>query len=370
LNRSFVRRLGAAAAGIAAVASFASPASAADPSSDLSISFTGTTIASGVDGKFGSFTITNHGPDIPTGVTVTFDLSALDASKVSFDNAVDGCDIVGAIATCHVPDDVVPPAGGNAEILLPIERTSTTGGAAGSISATVSSDLDDPVAGNNAITVNVTIDSSGSDLTVITPDVYALNSGGTDYTTDYLEPGEASFVDVLVANQGDLAAIGIKVSVELPEHVAFESVRPECAVNAGGRQVLCTFEDLVLQPVTFDPAHGAFEFQLPMRTATDAPGPVGLTPGTTIAGAIDVDEPDIPELKALPSGAKWVPFDVVQEVDPTDNVDEFTVFSAGPDLPVTGFKVGMYAGAGLLLLLLGTTLVLLARRRRRAPTPA
>jgi LPXTG-motif cell wall-anchored protein len=360
LSRRLVHVGLAAVVGMVATTAFASPAAAA-AAGDLSISFTGTTIAALSGGKFGKVTIRNDGPGTPTGVEVTFDISALDTTKVQF-SVVTGCVLAGDEITCSIDDEDVPPPGGENEFPIPLERQLGASGAAGSATATVSSAETDPNTGNNSTTANVNVGDSGVDVQVIALDVYALDSGGFS-TTDPVPPGGSSDLDVIFFNFGDLAVAGLRVTVSLPEHVTFATSDAGCTYSADGRQAECLFPGIVL------PTPGIFALPFPVNVSASAPGPVALQGGLVTAEALGVEEQEVPEARNLPKNMRRVnQADLPPDVDPSDNEDPFAVH-VGADLPVTGFKAGLYAMSGAGLLLLGALIVVLARRRR-AVTPA
>jgi LPXTG-motif cell wall-anchored protein len=368
VSRALIRVGVAAAASLVVVTGFAHPAFA-DDGADLSVRFTGTTIAAFSDGKFGKLTIRNDGPGTPTGVLVKFDVSALDDAKIDFMLASE-CDVAGDVITCGVADADVPPPGGESEFDIPLKREAGASGAAGSLTASVES-AGDPETGNNAQTVNVHVGNSGVDINVIAFDVYALD-GADEPTTDPVPLGGTSRVFGSIINYGDLAAAGIRIVVTLPEHVTFAETEPDCTYSADNRVATCIYDDITLFPTPFppNPDEDYLGVYWPVRVAADAPGPTALQGGLMTVTAIDIIQPEGPEVRsALPKNMRWITPDGVPDVDPGDNEDPFAVFIAG-DLPVTGFRTGLYALSGAGLLILGALIVVLARRRRRLVTVA
>jgi LPXTG-motif cell wall-anchored protein len=369
VSRALTRVGVAAAAGLIAATTFAQPAFAAD-GADLSVRFTGTTIAAFSDGKFGKLTIRNDGPGTATGVVVKFDVSALDDSKIDF-LLSSLCDVAGDIVTCTPTADSVPPPGGESDFDVPLARQAGASGAAGTLTATVES-ADDPNAGNNSQTVNVNVGNSGVDLVVFAPDVYAL-AGPLEYTSDPVPLGGTSRVFGSIFNFGDLAADGVKIVVTLPEHVTFAETEPDCTYSADNRVATCLYTDVTLFPTPPEPPDSDDDFLFvwwPVNVSADAPGPAALPGGLMTAEAIDILQPEGPAVRSTLRGNKrWMSLDEIPDVDPGDNEDPFAVFVAG-DLPVTGARTGLYALAGAGLLLLGALIVVLARLRRRAVTPA
>jgi LPXTG-motif cell wall-anchored protein len=362
VSRALTRVGVAAAASVVVVTGFASPAFA-DDGADLSINFTGTTIAPFSDGKFGKVTIRNDGPGTATGVVVKFDVSALDDSKVDLDPG--SCAVAGDEVSCSIPDAFSPPPGGELEYGIPLEPEAGASGAAGSLTASVESATADPNAGNNSKTVNVNVGDHGVDLLVVAFDVY---------DADGVSPvplGGTSQVNGIIINFGDMAAAGIKIVVTLPEHVTFAETEPDCTYSADNRVATCLYDDITLFPNPFPPANDDYlEVFWPVRVAADAPGPAALQGGLMTVSAIDILQPEGPEVRSpLPRTMRWITPDAIPDVDPTDNEDPFAVFIAG-DLPVTGFRTGLYALSGVGLLILGALIVVLARRRRRPVTVA
>jgi LPXTG-motif cell wall-anchored protein len=364
-------RVAAGVAGLLAAGAFALPASAADPSSDLAVSFTGTTLSANTNGKQSKVTITTNGPDKPTGLALTVDFSALDDSKVAFDS--DGCTVASKVATCPIPDDAVPPAGGKLDLPIALVRQPGASGAAGSLTIAVSSALADPMVSNNVITLPVSVGDPGADLLTVAYDVYKV-PGPEQTDPEPVPPGESSVLFGFVENQGDLTAKGVKIVVNLPEHVTFADEEPDCTYSADNRVATCLYE-VDLTPKSFNIDFSTLAIFWPVTVAADAPGPVALTDGLVTADAAAVAPPEVPEVRALPKNLKWSSPDKVEgvDVDDTDNSDAFTVFVGAPaghgapgGLPETGSKTGLIAAVGGGVVILGVGLVLLTRRRRTA----
>jgi LPXTG-motif cell wall-anchored protein len=256
---------------------------------------------------------------------------------------------------------LVPPPGGELEFGIPLEPEAGASGAAGTLTASVESAVADPNAGNNSKTVNVNVGNSGVDLLVVAFDVYASDGSPVPL-------GGTSQVDGIIINFGDLAAAGIKIVVTLPEHVTFAETEPDCTYSADNRMATCLYDDIILFPNPFPPDDDDYlEVYWPVTVAADAPGPAALQGGLMTVTAIDVVQPEGPDVRsALPKNMRWVSPDDIPDVDPTDNEDPFAVFIAG-DLPVTGARTGLYALSGVGLLMLGALVVVLARRRRPVP---
>jgi LPXTG-motif cell wall-anchored protein len=360
VSRALTRVGVATLVGLLAATAFASPA-AADDGADLSIAFAGTTIAPFAGEKFGKVTISNAGPGTATGVELTFDISALTTSEVQVGPDPD-CTPAGTEVTCVIDDAFAPPPGGDLEFLIPLALQAGASGSAGSLTATVSSATTDPDTSNNSKTVAVNVAAEpGTDLLVLAADVYTSEG-------DPIPPGASGELLYAFFNQGDLAAVGVKVVVILPEHVTFASTLPECTYSADNRVATCTYDSVFL-PFSVDPSKSGMGQLLPVNVASDAPGPAALPGGIVTAAAIDVQQPDVPEIRPLPGTARWLTPEEIADIDPGDDEDPFAVFIAG-DLPVTGSRTALYAVSGAGLLLMGALIVLLARRRRRAVTVA
>jgi hypothetical protein len=338
----------------------AGPALAADPSADLGVTFTGSTIAADSSGKLGFIHLTNHGPSAATNVVITFDVSGLDESKIDF--FLGGiCTHVGDTVTCPVSDDALAGVGGTADLEVPLGRQPGASGAAGNLVVSVSSDTADPVSSNNSATAAVSVGNSGVDLIVEAEDVYA-----DPETRTPINPGANGELGAFIANMGDLAAVGLTVTVHLPEHTTLATTEPGCVNAADARSTVCTYNDVVLQPVDVDSDHALLIVVFPITVAADAPGPGALPDGTVAVEAHDSAKPTNPDVPSLlPSNVKWRSLDSI-DIDTTDNTDGFAVFVAAPapPLPVTGFKAGLYGGIGAAAVALGVVLFLVGRRRR------
>ena len=87
-------------------------------------------------------------------------------------------------------------------------------------------------------------DSAKPDLTTVAFDVYKVDgSGDPDEITDQpIPPGGTSNLWILVLNQGDEAADGVKLSIDLPEDVSFTTPEPgDCTHAAGDNTTVCEY---------------------------------------------------------------------------------------------------------------------------------
>jgi hypothetical protein len=363
------RRIGArAAVGLAAlfvVGSYASPAYA-DTTADLEIKFVGTTIAPGTDEKFGSVSIINHGPGDASGITVTFDISALDTDKIEFEGPGD-CTGTGPIV-CEFPSGLVVKNGEDFDTGVFLTKKTGATGDAGQLTASLSHDGTDPTSSNNSATTDVTIsDVPGPDLGALALDVYqdTDDAPGEPGANLPIAPGGTSNLYVFVVNQGDIAANGVRITIKLPEHVSFNEAEPDCTHAVGDATTTCEYETVVLTTAGTDDSLEIFFF--PVKVADDATGPAALTDGVVVVESMNLQPP--PPALTAQSRPRNLVQDVPEgllDVDPTDNTDEFAVFVAGPDLPVTGARAGVIGAAGAALVLLGVVLVMVVRRRRPA----
>jgi hypothetical protein len=368
-------------AGVSALALFAAgtlitlgtPAYA-DGGSDLALTVSDKKIATDSLGKTFVVKVANKGPDNVGLFDVEFDLSGLDDSKVTVKPLSDGCEATGQKIVCQF-EGLDFEKDLTAKIPFTLDHTAGATGDAGSFTVKVVNDTD-PDLTNNQATVNVEIPGNGVDVGVFAFDVTKLDENG-DFTGDPLMPGESSVVFAGIVNQGDKVATGVKVTVQLPEHVTFSEVEEGCNYSSDNRKVSCDYQDMILAPEKADLdvpfAAGAF---FPVTVAAHAPGPVNL-PGTFSAAALgqsDVETGDASTLarrsSKLPSNIKALNAEDLKDIDLSDNTDDFVVRVAGPSggegggLPVTGVQVGLIGGIGGAVLVTGAVLFMLARRRR------
>lgn len=393
LRNRVLARIGAGTLGLVAAGAFAAPALAAD-SADLEVRATGTTIAAGADGKFGSISLINNGPADATGITITLDISELDTDRVDTDLdmfADSGCSPrENDIIRCGIEE---VPAGADVDFYLPLIRADGATGDAGQLTVTVEHAGTDPEPGNNSVTVDVTVGGNGVDLAAIADDVrqeidLARSTTEPVFTEDVIQPGDTAAVVGAVVNQGDMTADGVKVTVTLPKQVTFAAEEDGCTYSADNRTIACDYDQVTLIPFSKysggeDRAAAAFWF--PIKVADGVTAPVALRWGTFGAAAlaqVEFEEPVSTLSKEaaprLPANVKLLNGNEIPDVDASDNVDEFSVFvvaeggsgggdgdeGGGPTLPVTGVQIGLIGGFGAAVIALGGVLVLLARRRR------
>jgi LPXTG-motif cell wall-anchored protein len=343
-----------------------------------------------------------HVPD-KAAIQISFDLAKLDKAVVHLRPALP--------AFCRAPkaDTVVcdytmqwyVPNGPFMHLKMPfqLERTAGGEGAGGTITAALHTEAVpvDEDQGSVTLTVEVPgkdkVPTNGVDLALATHDVYQIGEHG--YTDQPVAPGGVSAVVARFANFGDKAAKGVKVSVTLPEHVAFNQDTPGCTTATDKRTLTCAYNDLILDPISTDPdplddgTDGKLSTAAatyPVRVAADAPGPVVLSGGAFTATPLGAVEPAASLTRhkpVLPNGLKPAAKKEFADADPTDNTAEFAVHIGprtggtgggagapaggagdGGTLPITGSQAGVLGGVGGGAVILGIGLYLLARRRR------
>lgn len=357
---------GAAAAGLLAAGALAAPALAAGQT-DLSLTLSGTTLAASTSGKVGFATVTNKGAETATGIVITFDLSELDTGVVDLPvPAPEACEQDGSKITCGVAD--LKP-GENADLSFELIREGD--GTPGKLTATVSHAGEDPEAGNDSATATVTVsEDNGPDLTVFVPDV-PLDAEGQ---TGAVAPGEQTELGYVVANFGDQAVQGLKLTIQLPQHVTFVEQEEGCEYTADNRQATCAY-DFVLIPADEETGEeGPFSaagFVNLIKVADDAPAPAVLDGGLVTAEGTAVEAPQMAARRAAPALPEGVEGLSAKDVDESDNSDEFSVHVAGSgggggggELPVTGVQAGLIGGVGLVVVAGGGAMLLMSRRRR------
>lgn len=359
-------RTGAAAAGLVlACSAFAAPAFA-DTTADLGVTFDGTTIAAGSDGKFGVLSLTNAGPSDVIDPLITIDVSELDLDAIEIDDQY--CDAPeDGVFYCGIASDTrTLPAGADFDWPFPLfKKPGAESGSAGKITVTIAHDGTDPNPANNAMTAEVVLsEESGVDLLAWAPDVYQWDDEAEFFTEEPIVPGGTSRVYVEVLNQGDAIADGIKVQVQLPEHATLAEPEPDCEFSADLRSATCEYKQVSVAPFFLTGIYEKFYWKI--NVSEDATGPA-LKGGSVRFDAINVKEAE-QEPTVLRGATADLP-EQFQDVDDADNSDGFSVFVAdtsggGGGLPVTGPAATAIAGGGAAVLALGLVLFVSARRRR------
>ena len=389
-------RVGVAALLIAGgLAAAGAPALASGDQADLELAVAGTKVAAGAPGKIGWAKVTNHGPGVPSTLSITADLSEFDVEHRDAAIPVDencGADEKAFTVTCVIPPEVIPGVGETLEIpVFVVKNPELSEPYQAPVTFSLASPGDTNPA-NNSRKVDVTFgEAHGVDLAVLVPDVKERIVSFEEGPTGPLRAGDGTVVTGVVFNWGDAAAAGVKLTVQLPEHVTFTEVEPGCAYDAANRRAVCTYDKLVLVPALDGPGNelragavaGGDEDPValvwfPVKVDAGVKAPVTLPDGAVTVEAMGQISVDSPRARAanrtLPKNIKMVGYDVVEayEVDGTDNADNFVVVVEGDEggagggggLPVTGAQAGLIGGIGLAVLVAGGVLMVLARRRR------
>ncbi|MBX7269493.1 cell wall anchor protein [Micromonospora sp. Llam7] len=372
--------LGAGAAGILAAGAFAAPA-LADDTVDLAIKATGTTIAVGAPGKDASVSLLNKSAVDAENVLVALDISQLKTALVDIDES--GCDPrEDGWILCGIQGDTIR-AGEDVDWFFPLTRKGTEVGPAGSITAMILHAGTDPDESNNVVTVDVKVEGTGPDLTVLADDVRTAVKvdGGTITEVGDLYAGNTGQLLYAAFNQGDQATSGLRIEVQLPEGATFAEQEPDCTYNAEMTSLTCEYSKAVLIPTAQDTdgddLYSGARFYNLVKVA-DGVQPSSLTGGEVTIHSLAVEPESVGIMRAAATSA--LPENVTgvsgADVDPSDNTDDFAVVVAakggsgggdngdGPGLPVTGPQAGLMGGVGVAVLVAGGVLVMAARRRR------
>ncbi len=386
----------------------AAPASAAN--TDFAVNLTGASLAAGAVGKVATLTITNHGSSTPDALDVRLDSSGLDDAKVTMVVPVRGCRVDDGVTTCRLQDEEIPAPGRSLKLPVLMERVTGAGGAAGELTVTVAAAGDTDRA-DNSKTVDVTVADSKVDLSVHADDVSAADDLGLP-TGRPVAPGAVGVLFAGVINQGATIAAGIRIDVVLPEHSTIAGPVDGCEQSPDKRSLTCVLDDVTLLPFSAEEGleQAVLIFDVPVRVARDAAGPVTLPDGVITAVALGHDTrvarrttvaDELPENFSRPDAAELAAIDA----DSTDNIDRFAVLVAGPagagagtgqaggaqvdgaqdddvtvaggqagggqaggasvaGLPVTGPALSLIGGGGFALAVAGVLMYLAARRRR------
>ncbi|MEV1143049.1 hypothetical protein [Micromonospora sp. NPDC049799] len=369
--------LGAGAAGLVAAGAFAAPA-LADNTADLAIKATGTTIAVGAPGKFASVSLLNKSAVDAKGVLVGLDISKLDTKLVDINES--GCNTrEDGWILCGIEGDTIG-AGEDVDWAFPLTRKGDGTGPAGSISALILHEGDDPDESNNLVTVDVKVEGTGPDLSVVADDVRKAVKveGGSITQVGDLQAGNTGQLIYSAFNQGDQATTGLRISVKLPKGATFAEKEEDCTYNDAMTALTCQYE-AVLVPASQDKDGdklfaGARFYNL---VKVDA----GVKPSSLTGGEVTID-PLWKEGAAASNATKATTSNLPQnaegvsdkDVDASDNTDDFSVIVAGKGgtgggdngggLPVTGPQAGLIGGIGGAVLLAGGVMFMVARRRR------
>jgi hypothetical protein len=364
-------RLGAAALLAAGTLAFtAAPASAATDV-DLAVTLTSGKIAGASVGKFVYIQVTNIGDKKAEGFDLRISVERVDGVSVTLPSSLDDfCEADGADAfNCEFGNVLIKDD--QLEVPVAVQAEADFRGAGGKISATVTSDQD-KTAGNNSGSADIEIVKKGVDLVLWADDIVASRNDDTGELTG-VKPGDDASLHVFIANAGSLAAAGLDLKIELPEHVTFtEEDIDGCEVDAAKRVLTCGLDDFTLEP------NEQIDGEFAVKISANAPNPSALkgTLGGIAREAREPGEEEGPaattESEKIPTWAKVTSNGTRKvEIDKTDNVDQFTIFVGNPStggggggLPVTGARAGLVGGVGAAVVVLGAVLFMVARRRR------
>ncbi|MCW3838834.1 cell wall anchor protein [Micromonospora yasonensis] len=386
-NRPLVRLGAATLLASGAITAFGAPAHAAGTETDLELKVAGTRVAANAEGKVAFVKVTNLGQNAPSELAVR-----VDVSKVDFDKVVavpfsgeDVCepddDEKPSVFNCNVLTADLPGPGETIDVPLFVFKLA----AEGSYQAPLSFKLiskDDTNAENDTASAMLDLsDESGPDLAVIADDVKQaakVVDGNPVYSGD-LHPGGQSALTYVIANQGDQATAGLKITVKLPKGVTPAETEQDCEYSADKSTFTCTYADFGLIPLDQDKGdddnlYSAYGFFHLFNVGSD------VKPGALTGGLVSVEP-----VGAVPSGTRAKPVTQLpknvegmqaKDVDASDNSDGYAVIVAAKGgagggvgggeggLPVTGAKAGLIGGIGAAVLLAGGAMFLVARRRR------
>lgn len=349
----------------AALAVTAMPASAA-PGVDLAVSVQSGVVAAGSDGKPFLVKVTNVGDTKNDGFGFVLDLNGLDDRKVTVElpeDADDACKKQGRKLACEFTNVLV--RNDTAEFAIEVKPVPGRGGVgpAGSFTATVVNDKDTNKS-NDSTTVKVSVAKPGVDIFAFASDVVASRDKATG-KVEPVVPGDTGELAFGVFNFGSVAASGVEIAIQLPEHVQFTAPLEGCTTSADKRRLTCTLSNYRLEP-----GNVGVGAEVQVKVASNAPQSVELK-GSIVAKSLGVAEAlGADARRAAPPAPSWLKTRTTSdEVDTGDNTDEFVVFvgrtgDGGGGLPVTGPKAVAIGGVGAVVFAVGVFLLVAARRRR------
>lgn len=386
---------------LAAVTLGVTPTPAYAAGTDLGVELAGTTLAAGVTTKLAKVILTNHGTTRPDTAELMLDLTGLDTTKVSAEHPA--CEFTGGAPRCKLPRFAIPAPGDSTEHLIMLNKLPGASGAAGALSITIAVDGDSNRA-NDTATADVAIVGQGPDFLVLATDVSVPRRSDDPFalpTGEPVAPGSVGLLAVVVLNQGDMTAAGVKVHVRLPKQTTFADDVDGCEQSPDHRSLTCVLDDVKVTPLLADELsmNAYLVSRFPVRVAPDAKGPVSLHGGQATVVALDRQQASprraetsgaLPEAFSRPTAEQIAALDA----DPTDNTGEFAVLVAGPTdgngggssdgagagdgqtgqgsgdgLPVTGPAALTLGGVGVVVAALGVLLLVLSRRRSTLVQP-
>ncbi|MEE6261206.1 hypothetical protein [Plantactinospora sonchi] len=389
VRAGLLRAGGAALLAVGAVAMAGAPSYAAGAGTDLELSVAGTRLAANAPDKEGWVKVTNNGTDTPESLTIFVDTSKVDYDKAVVIPVVEDCGATGPrpeLWDCEVPKAEIPGPGQTAEFpLVLFRRMPDVGAYSAPVTFTIESPGDSS-GDDNSRTVDVTFtEEGGVDLGVLVPDVKDRQATPAAAAGTPLRAGDTTSLLGYVTNWGDAVAVGVKMTVRLPERVTFAEVEPDCDYSADNRVATCEYPEVVLDA---NPELGhdlAARFWWPVTVDADVTGPVTLPDGSWTVQALRQEPVGSPAARRaapeLPENVTMVNVGEagVTEVDASDNSDGFAVVVSdgagdgggggagegdGGGLPVTGVQAGLTGGVGLAVVAAGVLMFVASRRRR------
>ncbi|NMO55677.1 peptidase [Actinoplanes sp. TBRC 11911] len=201
-----MNRIGAGLAVLAAAALIGTPtvAYAAVPLPDLAVSFAPSAVEVGADGATVSAHVSNGGAVAASAVTLTLDLRKLSDAVVA-STSDSRCTLKDEKVTCALGG--IAAAGVVDVPALALERNGDAVGPAGTVAASVDGAEEDATPANDTASLSVTTAASGAELVVGAEDI---NTSATP-----VGPGDTKPFHGLVFNQGDTAATGATMTLDL-----------------------------------------------------------------------------------------------------------------------------------------------------------
>ncbi|MFU8872160.1 cell wall anchor protein [Micromonospora sp. SL4-19] len=379
-NRPLMRLGAAALLASGAFTALGAPAQAAGTETDLELKVAGTRVAANAEGKVAFVKVTNLGKNTPSELAVRIDVSKVDFEKVAvvpFDDCEPEGDKAPKAFTCYATEEGLPGPGETVDLPLLVFKFDVKGTYQAPLSFKLISKDDTNPANDTATATLELSDQSGPDLAVIADDVKQaakIVDGNPVYSGD-LHPGGQSALTYVVANQGDQATAGLKITVKLPKGVTPAEAEKDCEYSADKSTFTCTYADFGLIPLDQDTndndkLYSAYGFYHVFNVGSD------VKPGALTGGLVSVEPIGTVPSIARAKPASQLPTNVegmqAPDVDNSDNSDGYAVIvtakggSGGGEggLPVTGAKAGLIGGVGAAVLAAGGAMFLVARRRR------
>ncbi|MGH3647357.1 MAG: hypothetical protein ACRDTM_09295 [Micromonosporaceae bacterium] len=283
-------------------------------SADLAVRIATDKVAVDSAGKVMRVDVLNSGPDAARDVTLTLDLSGLGDNVELGVHEDPACEQSGKTIVCGYEEI---RAGANRVAAFKIKpKSGAEPGAAGTVKATVAAkQVKDADTGNNTDTVTIQIVDSAVDLVAAAEDIGPV------------KPGKSAQLKWAFGNFGDTAAKGISIKFSLPAYATFVETYSDCTTSRNRRELVCTAEDVVVEPGVVISWNGEGVRPLHVKVAADAPGPISLGQGSFVSAALGEVEPQPvsgagARMMAAESGTRSAP-----DVDGDDNSASFAVLT-------------------------------------------